>query len=90
MKTSDDTKRDARALLATWAALIALTMGSFWLADSHAVAAGATAGVLGFGVVKGLLIASVFMEMRRGPLAWLVVMWGFLIVEGLLLYVVSP
>lgn len=91
MTSSDGTKRHARALLATWFALLALTLGSFWLADPSAPrAAGTTVWLLGFALLKSHLIAGVFMEMRRGPLAWAAVMSGFLLAEAALVVAILP
>ena len=86
-----DTKREARALLITWVALIALTSGTFWLADAPAgsnSSAGTAGWLLGFAFLKSLLIASVFMEMRHGPRVWAVAMGGFLLFEAALLFAV--
>lgn len=86
-----DTKREARVLLITWVALIALSLGSFWLADAGAVStsmAGTTGWVLGFAVLKSLLIAAVFMEMRHGPRVWAFGMSGFMLAEAALLFVI--
>jgi cytochrome c oxidase subunit IV len=83
-------RRDARTLLATWLALVALTLCSFSLADSSSRALGATTWVLGFAALKGLLIASVFMEMRRGPRGWAALMGGFLLAEAALIAAILP
>jgi heme/copper-type cytochrome/quinol oxidase subunit 4 len=82
----DETRRDARLLLAVWIALVGLTLGSFWLADTgEPSASGATTWVLAFATLKSHLIAGIFMEMRRGPRAWAAVMSGFLLVEAALI-----
>jgi hypothetical protein len=85
-----ESKRDARTLLATWLLLMALTLGSFWLARSNVSNAEATAGLLGAAVLKSLLIASIYMEMRRGPVVWAAVMSGFLLGEAGLILVILP
>jgi len=64
--------------------------GSFWLADSSVPNSGATAWVLGFAALKSLLITSVFVEMRHGPLAWAIVMGGFLLAEAALILAILP
>ncbi|MBW2316602.1 MAG: hypothetical protein JRH10_20760 [Deltaproteobacteria bacterium] len=51
---------------------------------------GATAWVLGFAALKSLLITSVFVEMRHGPLAWAIVMGGFLLAEAALILTILP
>ena len=88
MAPSREEKREARVLLVTWVALIASTVGSFWLADAGAAStsrAGTVGWVLGFAALKSLLIAAVFMEMHRGPRVWAFVMSGFLLAEAALL-----
>jgi cytochrome c oxidase subunit IV len=88
--SSRETKRDARTLLVTWLLLFALTLGSFWLASSNRPGAETTAWLLGFAALKSHLIAGVFMEMRRGPLAWAAVMSGFLLAETGLILAILP
>jgi hypothetical protein len=46
--------------------------------------------LLGFAALKSHLIAGVFMEMRRGPLAWAAVMSGFLLAETGLILAILP
>jgi cytochrome c oxidase subunit IV len=75
-----DHRRDARLLFATWVFLLALTAGSFWVADVDSAAGTATASVvLGIAALKAHLIAGVFMEMLQAPRAWAIVMSVFLI-----------
>jgi hypothetical protein len=81
MDSSGETKREARTLTATWALLVSLTLGSFWLADPSAPISNATGWILGIATLKSHVIAGVFMEMRRGPRVWAAVMSGFLIAE---------
>lgn len=78
---------DARWLLACWAFLLALTAGSYWMADVEAAPGAATAGlVLGIAALKAHLIAGVFMEMLEAPRAWAVTMSAFLVgLAGLLI-----
>ena len=86
-------KREARALLATWLVLVAFTLGSFWLADAGAApnsTAGTVGWVLGFAALKSNLIAVVFMEMRHGPRVWAFAMSGFLLAEAALLFAILP
>ena len=93
MSTHDKKNRDAWVLLVTWIALIASTVGSFWVADAGAspVSGAGTAGwVLGFAAVKGILITTVFMEMRHGPRVWAIGMCGFLLAEAALLFAILP
>ena len=93
MKSSREKKREARILLVTYFVLIASTVGSFWLADAGAASTsrvGTTGWVLGFGAMKGLVIAGVFMEMRHGPRVWAFGMTGFLFSEAVLLTLVLP
>lgn len=86
MAANGETKRDARTLFVTWVVLVSLTLGSFWLSDSSAVtASGTIVWVLGFAALKSHLIIGVFMEMRRGPLAWVAMMSGFLLAEAALI-----
>jgi heme/copper-type cytochrome/quinol oxidase subunit 4 len=81
--SNGETRRAARALLATWLFLIALTIGSFaWAGVGAAADSGTAAWVLGLAAVKAHLIAGTFMEMRRGPRAPAVVMSGFLLAEA--------
>ena len=56
-------------LFVTWIILVSLTVASSWLSDSSGITASlATKLTLGAALLKGLLIAGVFMEMRRGPI----------------------
>lgn len=91
MAPGHEAKREARVLLVTWVALIASTVGSYWLSDPGAAAtsrAGTAGWVLGFATLKGLLIAAVFMEMRHGPRVWAVAMGGFLLAEAALIFAI--
>ena len=90
MDSSDETKREARTLTATWAVLISLTFGSFWLADPSASISSTAVWILGLATLKSHIIAGVFMEMRRGPLVWAVAMSGFLIAEAALIITLLP
>ncbi len=82
MAQRSETKREARVLIATWGVLVALTVGSFWLADSRTGSAiGSAVWLLGFAMLKSHLIAIVFMDLRRAPVAWALVMSGFLLFE---------
>ena len=87
MTTRSNHRRDARLLFACWTFLLALTAGSFWIAEvdigSHATTAGV---VLGIAAVKAHLIAGVFMEMIQAPRAWAIALSGFLVaLTGLLI-----
>lgn len=86
MTTRSDHRRDARLLFAIWVFLLALTAGSFWIADVDSASGSATAAVvLGIAALKAHLIAGVFMEMLRAPRAWAIAMSVFLIsLAGLL------
>lgn len=91
MDDRGETKRHARVLLVTWLGLVALTVGSFWLADAGArpIPIAATAGgVLGLAVLKSHLIAGVYMEMGRGPRLWALGMSGFLLAEAALVFAI--
>ena len=96
MASKDKTTHDARVLFLTWIGLVCLTLGSFWLASSSMAAATATTtaattvGLLGLAAMKGLLIVSVFMEMRHGPLVWAAAMGGFLLAEAALIVAILP
>ena len=79
-------KRAAQRLLATGLFLIAMTAGSYWIADGRAGPAAATAGlVLGIAALKAHLVAGVYMEMLQAPRAWAVVMSVFLVFQALML-----
>jgi heme/copper-type cytochrome/quinol oxidase subunit 4 len=89
--SADETKRAARALFVTWVVLVSLTLGSFWLADSSAATASRTIlWVLGFAVLKSHLITGVFMELRRGPRGWALLMSAFLFAEAALIAAILP
>jgi heme/copper-type cytochrome/quinol oxidase subunit 4 len=91
MNPSPTPRRHARILVATWVTLIGFTIGSFWVSDASAIAPGfTTAWLLAFAVVKSHLIAGIFMEMNRGPVAWAVLMSGFLLFEAALIGVILP
>jgi heme/copper-type cytochrome/quinol oxidase subunit 4 len=87
MTTRSNPRRDARLLFACWIVLLALTVGSFWIADVDIAPHAATAGVvLGIAALKAHLIAGVFMEMLQAPRAWAITLSGFLIaLTGLLI-----
>jgi len=87
MTTQSNQRGDARLLLLCWATLLALTAGSFWIADVDIAAGTASAGVvLGIAALKAHLIAGVFMEMLHAPRAWAAAMSTFLVVlTGLLI-----
>jgi len=88
--SSADKTREARTLGVTWAVLVSLTLGSFWVADSSSVSSAATVWVLGFAALKSHVIAGVFMEMRRGPRAWAIAMSAFLLAEAALIVAILP
>ena len=86
MASGSEARHDARVLLTVWAVLLALTIGSFWLADVRGAPGAATAiWVLGIATVKAHLIAGAYMEMVHAPRAWAVVMSGFLLLQAALL-----
>ena len=88
MKMTSQTRerRAARRLLATGLFLIAMTAGSYWIADGRAGPSAATAGlVLGIAALKAHLVAGVYMEMLQAPRAWAVVMSVFLVFQALML-----
>jgi heme/copper-type cytochrome/quinol oxidase subunit 4 len=87
MTTRSDPRRDTRLLLLNLAVLLALTAGSFWIADVDVAPHAATAGVvLGIAVLKAHLVAGIFMEMLQAPRAWAIVMSVFLLsLTGLIL-----
>ena len=87
MNTQSNHRRHARILLICWAFLLALTAGSFWLADVDIAPGAATAGiVLGIAALKAHLIVGFFMEMLQAPKAWAATMSLFLIaLTGLLI-----
>jgi heme/copper-type cytochrome/quinol oxidase subunit 4 len=87
MTTRSNHRRDARLLFACWIFLLALTAGSFWIADVDIAPHAATAGVvLGIAALKAHLIAGVFMEMLQAPRAWAIALSGFLVaLTGLLI-----
>ena len=89
--TNGNEKWDSTVLVTTWIILVALTVGSSWLSDSSEITASlATKLTLSAALLKGHLITGVFMEMRRGPLVWAIVMSGFLIVQSILLITILP
>ena len=87
-------EQDARArivLYATWMLLVALTIGSSWLSESDGFTASVAIRLtLGAALVKGHLIAAIYMEMRSGPIVWAMVMSGFLIFQSILLVTILP
>ncbi len=83
-------KREARILTLTWVALVSLTLGSFWVADSNAPSSGATAWLLAIAALKSHIIAGIFMEMRWAPLASAAAMSGFLLAEAALIVAILP
>jgi hypothetical protein len=89
MASGGETKRDRRILIATWAVLMALTLGSLRIAEAVAVRESeSTLWLLAFATLKGHLIAAIFMEMRCAPRVWAVVMSGFLIAEAALVFAI--
>jgi cytochrome c oxidase subunit IV len=88
---NEDKKLNSTVLFATWIILVSLTIGSSWLSDSTEITASlATKLTLLAALLKGHLIAGIFMEMRRGPIVWAVVMSGFLIAQSILLITILP
>ena len=86
MPSRPQERRAARRLLATGLFLIALTAGSFWIADGRAAPAAATAGlVLTIAALMAHFVAGVFMEMLKAPRAWAVMMSAFLVLQAALL-----
>ena len=87
---------EERTMTWTWLVLMAITVGTWWLAPahSHGVASASvavTCVVLGLAAVKARLIIRQFMEVRTAP-AWLKVAtdaWlGVLIAAVLVIYLV--
>lgn len=82
----------ARTITWTWAVLVAITIGSWWLAPAHSGTAHSgtaeasvpiTAVVLVLALIKSRLIIRHFMEVRTAPRwlrlatdGWLVVLFG--------------
>jgi heme/copper-type cytochrome/quinol oxidase subunit 4 len=86
MTTRSRHRRDARFLFACWIFLLALTAGSFWIAEVDIASHVATAGVvLGIAALKAHLIAGVFMKMLQAPRAWAITLSGFLVAPAGLL-----
>lgn len=84
-----DPGRGGWILLVAWLVLMTLTVGSYVLSDSaRAPGTSAMPWLLSFAVLKGHLIAGIYMEMRRGPRVWLVLMSSFLIAEAVLIALV--
>jgi len=72
--------REARTLVVVWLLLMALSLATWRLAEAADFAGvGATALVLGIVVVKGHLIAGIFMELVRAHRALALVMSLYLI-----------
>ena len=86
MTSHPQEQRHARALIVVWLVLMALTIGSFWLADVQALPSAATATwVLGIAVLKGHLVAGAFMELAHAPRVWALAMSAFLVALAALL-----
>jgi hypothetical protein len=77
----------ARTITWAWLALVAITIGSWWLAPAHSGTAEAnvpiTAVVLALALIKSRLIIRHFMEVQSAPRwlklatdSWLVVLFG--------------
>ena len=80
MTSHPQRERQARGLLVVWLVLMALTIGSFWLADVQAAPGAATATwVLGIALLKGHLVAGAFMDLVHAPRVWALAMSGFLV-----------
>lgn len=77
-----------RTVTWVWAALVAITVGSWWLSPAHAggltqASTPITAVVLILAIIKSRLIIGYFMEVRTAPQwlkhatdAWLAVLFG--------------
>ena len=74
---------NSRVLLVVWIILLGLTAGSYWISyvDRGSIAATAF-GVLALAILKGHLIAGLFMEMIHAPRIWAFAMSGFLLMLG--------
>lgn len=90
MGANSGAKREARTLTLTWVALVSLTLGSFWVADSSSPNSGATVWLLAIAVLKSHIIAGIFMEMRWAPRASAAAMSGFLLAEAALIVTIQP
>lgn len=86
MTAQSKPRHEARLLFACWIFLLALTAGSFWIAEVNLSADSAIAGVvLGIAALKAHLIAGVFMEMLQAPRIWAIALSAFLLaLTGLL------
>lgn len=85
-----------RTITWTWLVLVAITLGSWWLAPAHSRDAASasiavTCVVLGLALIKARLIIRNFMEVRSAP-GWLKLAtdaWlGVLIASVLVIYLV--
>jgi len=92
MKHMPERVAKARLILfATWILLVGLTIGSVWLSESdNLTSIVVTRVTLGAALLKGHLIAGIYMEMRDGPIAWALAMSGFLVFQTTLLVVILP
>jgi hypothetical protein len=85
-----------RTITRTWLVLVAITLGSWWLAPAHSrgvasASIAVTCVVLGLAVIKARLIIRTFMEVRNAPRwlklatdAWL----GLLVASVLVIYLI--
>ena len=73
----DRTSTPAGPVTVTWLALLALSLGSFVLAEP--AGGGASTLVLGLVLVKLLLVVAVFLELAHRGRAWLLPIGGFLV-----------
>ena len=85
-----------RTITWTWLVLMAITLGSWWLAPAHArgvasASVAVTCVVLGLAVIKARLIIRNFMEVRSAP-GWLKLAtdaWlGVLVAAVLVIYLI--
>jgi hypothetical protein len=81
-----NTTQNTRAIDIAWIALLAMTFLMWW-ADSHAAT---DVSLLGMALVKGAIIASIFMGLWRTSKLALLLLMFFLTVLGALLVTLLP
>ncbi|MCC4118685.1 cytochrome C oxidase subunit IV family protein [Aromatoleum toluclasticum] len=69
-----------------WLVLLVATGATWWLGDVGAAGTGAILAMLAIAFIKGRLVILEFMELQGAPLVWRLLLEGWLILVGGLIF----